>query len=170
MENFLFDIEQLACSYDRLPENKVLYIEKLQIPKGKLVFLVGASGCGKSTLLEALGLMNNTIAAGNIRLVDDNKTDINLADLWVHGNEGQLTKVRKDHYSFIFQNTNLMENFTAYENVCLAGMIKKNMAQSEVLGRAQELMQKILRVKIELKPNNSVCYFRDAQAKPLPTE
>jgi len=144
MDTSLFYIENLECSYDRLPENKVLSISSLQIPKGKLVFLLGASGCGKSTLLETLGLMNNTVASGKILLnANEGNEKINLPDLWNGGSASQLTDVRKRYYSFIFQNTNLMENFTAYENVCLSGMIKKNIPQAEVLESAKVLMNKI---------------------------
>lgn len=144
MESPLFSISNLLCAYDRFPENKVLSIDHLEIPKGKLVFLLGASGCGKSTLLETLGLMNNTVASGKIILdVEDTDRNINLPDLWSDANATLLTEVRKKYYSFIFQNTNLMENFTAYENVCLSGMIKKNISQSEVIDSARILMEKI---------------------------
>lgn len=144
MRNTLFSIENLVCSYDNTPESRVLSIERLHIPGGKLVFLLGSSGCGKSTLLETLGLMNNTIVGGNIFL-NPNVTPnpINLSHLWKGENQEKLTEVRKKYYSFIFQNTNLMENFTAYENVCLSGMIKENVPQSMVLESAKELMNKI---------------------------
>ncbi len=144
MGTSLFSIENLVCSYDLKPENKVLSIDKLEIPSGKLVFLLGASGCGKSTLLETLGLMNNTVASGNIFLNPKEGVEkINLAHLWKDEDVRELTRVRKDYYSFIFQNTNLMENFTAYENVCLSGMIKEEVTQEKVLDRARGLMEKI---------------------------
>jgi ABC-type lipoprotein export system ATPase subunit len=144
MQDSLFSIKDLSCSYDKNAGNKVLHIQELEIPKGRLVFLLGASGCGKSTLLETLGLMNNTIASGNISLSPNGSTTrLDIPSLWNKGNFSKLTGVRKDYYSFIFQNTNLMENFTAYENVCLSGMIKENLHQKEVLPRAKELMEKI---------------------------
>lgn len=144
MEQCLFSIENLVCSYDNTPESRVLSIDRLQIPGGKLVFLLGSSGCGKSTLLETLGLMNNTIVSGTIFLNPGSIPDeINLSHLWRRETPEQLTEVRKKYYSFIFQNTNLMENFTAYENVCLSGMIKENVPQSKVLESAKVLMNKI---------------------------
>lgn len=144
MKQFLFSIENLVCSYNNTAESSVLRIDRLQIPAGKLVFLLGSSGCGKSTLLETLGLMNNTIVSGNIHLNPNGTPNaINLSHLWQQETPEQLTEVRKKYYSFIFQNTNLMENFTAYENVCLSGMIKENVPQSEVLERAKVLMNKI---------------------------
>ncbi|MEO6548443.1 MAG: ATP-binding cassette domain-containing protein [Ferruginibacter sp.] len=144
MDGILFSIQKLVCSYNRLPSGKVLVIEDLQIPAGKLIFLLGASGCGKSTLLETLGLMNNTVVSGSILLHPNDKGNkIDIPALWQAKNESQLTAVRKKYYSFIFQNTNLMENFTAYENVCLSGMIKEGVVQELVLPDARRLMEKI---------------------------
>ncbi|HRH49198.1 MAG TPA: ATP-binding cassette domain-containing protein [Panacibacter sp.] len=144
MNETLFSINNLSCAYSNSKEDKVLQIDKLDIPRGKLVFLLGASGCGKSTLLETLGLMNNTITSGSINFFpDQGSPSVDLARLWDPEKYNILTEVRKKYYSFIFQNTNLMENFTAYENVCLSGMIKENISQEVTLGKAKELMEKI---------------------------
>ncbi|GAA4343171.1 ATP-binding cassette domain-containing protein [Flaviaesturariibacter amylovorans] len=140
----LFTIENLACAYNRQEDDAVLRIKHLEIPQGKLVFLLGASGCGKSTLLETLGLMNNTVADGSITFTPaDGNKPVDIAKLWDRGAYQELNTVRKRYYSFIFQNTNLMENFTAYENVCLSGMIKENVAQAKVLPEAQTLMARV---------------------------
>jgi lipoprotein-releasing system ATP-binding protein len=144
MDEVIFSIDRLACSYSRDEKDKVLYIERLRIPRGKIVFLLGASGCGKSTLLETLGLMNNTIAAGSVDLYPgDGGPKINLPELWKKEDEDLINEVRKKYYSFIFQNTNLMENFTAYENVCLSGMIKEDVTQEAILSEARVLMERI---------------------------
>lgn len=121
MENF-FEIENLSCSYG---ERVVLKMEHLTIPKGEMVFIVGQSGCGKSTILEALGLMNNTI-------VKNDKTVFNLCvggekidviNVWNVENE-ILSNIRLKHFSFIFQQTNLMRNFNIYENIAIARMLQ----------------------------------------------
>jgi ABC-type lipoprotein export system ATPase subunit/ABC-type antimicrobial peptide transport system permease subunit len=144
MNQNLFDIQNLVCSYSGDDSNKVLSIDKLSIPRGKLVFLLGASGCGKSTLLETLGLMNDTVVGGSITFhPDDVPQQVDLPALWNQSNEGLLNDIRRKHYSFIFQNTNLMENFTAYENVCLSGMIKENVSQEKILDDARQLMDKV---------------------------
>ena len=153
MADILFDIKNLSCSYNLNKEQRALFIENLQIPQGKLIFLLGASGCGKSTLLETLGLMNNTIADGEIVLNTSDTKKIDIHDLWHPNNYKDLTEVRKAHYSFIFQNTNLMENFTAYENVCLSGMIKQNVVQNEVLAEAKNLMAKVKLPESEVNLN-----------------
>jgi ABC-type lipoprotein export system ATPase subunit len=141
-EKNIISIQGLVCSYDLNANNKVLSIENLAIEKGKIVFLIGASGSGKSTLLETIGLMNNTIASGSV-LVYSNSETIDYAELWRSKSDEQLGKLRKEFLSFIFQNTNLMENFTAYENICLSQMIKSGVTQAEAMNGATELMSKV---------------------------
>ncbi len=132
----LFEIENLRCSYDkdyREGVSKViLEIHRLVIPKGRKVFIVGESGIGKSTILETLGMMNRTIVPdadakflfyGN----DDECTD--LAKLW-DCSDTVLSEFRLRHFSFIFQSTNLMRNFTAFENIALTRMLQGYSMQS----------------------------------------
>lgn len=121
----------------------MLYIENLDIPKGNIVFLLGASGSGKSTLLETLGLMNDTFADGSVEFFPEENKSMRLEDLWYQNEGAKLAEIRKRHYSFIFQNTNLMEHFTAYENICIAPMIQSGKAFSEWIEEAKALMAKV---------------------------
>jgi ABC-type lipoprotein export system ATPase subunit len=139
----VFRISKLSCSYNHKEEDRVLYIEDLEIPKGKIVFLLGASGSGKSTLLETLGLMNDTFADGSIEFCPEEGSSIRLEDLWYQNKSDKLAEIRKKHYSFIFQNTNLMEHFTAYENICIAPMIQSGEAFSKWIEDAKSLMAKV---------------------------
>lgn len=140
----LFEINNLVCSYSLEEQKPALKIEHLVIEKGKVVFLLGASGSGKSTLLETLGLMNQTIASGEILFYQSGEINpMSLNKLWDKGNESLISKVRKENYSFIFQNTNLMENFSAYQNVCLSKMIKEDKRELEVLEGAKTLMHQV---------------------------
>lgn len=142
----LFDIENLRCSYAKNYEEGVskvvLEIHKLVIPKGKKVFIVGESGIGKSTILETLGMMNNTIVPdSNAKFLfceDDDKT-VDLAHLWKSGDR-ELSGFRQKHFSFIFQSTNLMRNFTAYENIALTRMLQGYSRESS-FARASEVMK-----------------------------
>jgi len=130
MENY-FEIENLRCSYDQ--KRVVLEIEKLEIPRGKVVFIVGQSGYGKSTILETLGLMNNTILERTLSAVETSvpkflfhptETEtINCIDIWKQSND-KLSEIRKKHFSFIFQQTNLMKNFTIFQNSIIPKLIK----------------------------------------------
>ena len=131
MENKLFEIKSLRCSYDKKYEEGlskvVLEINELNIPRGKKVFIVGESGIGKSTILETIGMMNNTIVTSpetvfNFYVDQDNIID--LPSLWKSSNEKKLSDFRLKNYSFIFQSTNLMRNFTAYENVAFTRLLQ----------------------------------------------
>ncbi len=141
----LFEIENLRCSYDKHYREGVskviLEIHKLLIPKGKKVFIVGESGIGKSTILETLGMMNNTIvpdANAKFLFYEDGKQTVDLADLWRHS-DNELSSFRLKHFSFIFQSTNLMRNFTAYENIALTRMLQ-GYSQEEAFARAAEVL------------------------------
>ena len=127
----LFDIKNLRCSYDknyREGESKVvLEINNLAIPRGKKIFIVGESGIGKSTILETLGMMNNTIVPGDdtrFKFYGTDNKEIDLASLWSSKSERKLSDFRLRNYSFIFQSTNLMRNFTAFENVAFTRMLQ----------------------------------------------
>ncbi len=137
----LFEINNLKCSYNGGPT--VLDINKLSITKGKLVVIVGVSGSGKSTLLETLGLMNNTIKNGSsIKFLPSENESLNFENLWDTKNNGAIYEVRRRHFSFIFQNTNLMPNFTVYENICLTQMLQGKSAKKSI-ERAEYFMNLI---------------------------
>ena len=126
----LFDISRLRCSYDKKYREGlsrvVLEIEHLVIPRGKKVFIVGESGIGKSTILETLGMMNNTIVPdGQTRFVffDNEDKETDLKGMW-NKRDKILSDFRLKNYSFIFQSTNLMKNFTAFENIAFTRMLQ----------------------------------------------
>lgn len=125
--DLIYKIEGLQCAYNSTsPKTRtVLGIASLQIPKNKMVFILGRSGVGKSTILEALGLMNNTILSGSAVQFTPNEQEIyDFSNIWDVTNKDTLSKVRNNHYSFIFQETNLMPNFSVYENICFTQMLQ----------------------------------------------
>ena len=125
MENY-FEIKNLKCSYECKATNPkvVLQADELTIPKGEMVFIVGQSGCGKSTILETLGLMNNTIqSAGKFTIFPEEGKEIEVTDVWQRKNN-ILSDIRKKYFSFIFQQTNLMHNFSIWENAVIPQLIK----------------------------------------------
>ena len=126
----LFEIANLRCSYDKNYQEGVskviLEIHDLVIPKGKKVFIVGESGIGKSTILETLGMMNNTIVADKdtkFLFYETEDKPVDMATMWKH-DDSELSAFRLRHFSFIFQSTNLMRNFTAYENIAIIRMLQ----------------------------------------------
>lgn len=130
MENTLFKINKMQCSYDHNCHGEshkiVLKIDNLTLPRGKMIFIVGESGIGKSTILEVLGLMNNTIidSPETEFIFCDGENTVNLCDMWRRNRDSELSAFRLKHFSFIFQSTNLMRNFTAYENVAITRMLQ----------------------------------------------
>ncbi|MCO5275497.1 MAG: ABC transporter ATP-binding protein [Flavobacteriales bacterium] len=89
-----------------------------------LTCIVGPSGVGKSTFLEGVGLMSDTFLpplAGMRSMIRLGSAELDPMKLWA-GDGVALAKLRRSHCSFIFQNTNLMPNFTVEENIKMAQM------------------------------------------------
>lgn len=141
----LFTIEQLRCSYEH-PfiegcSRVVLEIEHLELEQGHKIFIVGESGIGKSTILETLGMMNNTLVANQrTRFIfhSSDGRDTDLCQLWLKDDK-ELSRFRLKHYSFIFQSTNLMRNFTAFENVAFTRMLQ-GYSRDECFARVRQVL------------------------------
>lgn len=123
-DNVIMSVKNLECAYssDRI----VLKVENLEIPRGKLVFIIGKSGVGKSTFIETLGIMNNTILDRDdtsILLEEEENQKVELKSCWKWPNQ-RLSDLRKRHFSFIFQNTNLMPGFSAGENMAISLLLQ----------------------------------------------
>lgn len=88
-------------------ETTALNSISLQIKEGEFVSIMGTSGCGKSTLLNVLGMLDN-ISSGTYTF---NGQDISALS------EGERTKIRKEHIGFVFQNFNLIDELSVFENV-----------------------------------------------------
>ena len=80
------------------------------IQKGEFVGIMGASGSGKTTLLNCISTIDR-VTSGNIII---NGIDITK----IRGNN--LNKFRREELGFIFQDFNLLDTLTAYENIALA--------------------------------------------------
>ncbi len=160
----IYQIRDLSCAYNE--DRTVLHIRELDIPQGELVFLLGVSGSGKSTLLETLALMNNTLASGEVNFISENNS-FKFSELWQKNDAEAIAQVRKRHFSFIFQDTNLMENFTAYENICLAQMIKQDARQEEAMTGAKQLANQVGLSSGELNANTLAVNLSGGQRQRL---
>lgn len=80
------------------------------VDKGEFVGIMGPSGSGKTTLLNCISTID-TVTTGNIII---NNKDITKMK------SKQLENFRKDELGFIFQDFNLLDTLTAYENIALA--------------------------------------------------
>jgi ABC-type lipoprotein export system ATPase subunit len=101
----------------------------LSIKKGDLVALVGPSGSGKSTLLNMISLID-TPTSGQILF---NNKDVKKL------NNEKKDDIRKKNISMIFQNNNLLNDFTALENVLMPLIIRE-----EKIILSQKKVEKIL--------------------------
>jgi len=101
-------------------------MDRLDIPRGKLVFIVGVSGGGKSTLIETLGLMNHTTKfeqlGGVVKFFPRGAGAVDLLELWDRNDDAVLSDFRQRYFSFIFQQTNLMPNFSSGENMLITAL------------------------------------------------
>ena len=115
MNKILLETINLKKSFEHLDGSITLFNTfNIKIKEGDLVALVGPSGSGKSSLLHLLALLEEP-TSGKI-LVNKNQTK-NL-------NNNQKDEVRRKNISIIFQDNNLLTDFTAIENVMMPLIIK----------------------------------------------
>lgn len=86
-----------------------------EVPKGSFVGIMGASGSGKSTLLNMIATID-TATSGTIEIGGQNIAAVSEQD---------LAAFRREHLGFIFQEYNLLDTLTIYENIALALTIKQ---------------------------------------------
>ena len=85
------------------------------VNKGEFVAIMGASGSGKTTLLNCISTIDR-VTAGHIYLENTDITTLKSKE---------LNKFRRDKLGFIFQDFNLLDTLTAYENISLALSMQK---------------------------------------------
>ena len=125
MNKNILTIKKIKKSFNH--KNRKVEILKdinLEIKKGDLVALVGPSGSGKSTLLNLISLLDYP-DSGEIFF-----NNINLKKL----STDKKNYIRKKNISIIFQNNNLLNDFTALENITMPLIIRnedKNKSQKK---------------------------------------
>lgn len=102
------------------------------VEKGEFVSIMGASGSGKTTLLNCIATLDK-VTSGEIYI-----NGINITNL--KGNK--LNKFRREELGFIFQDFNLLDTLTAYENIALALSIQ-NVNPLQIDGRIKEIAAKL---------------------------
>ena len=85
------------------------------VNKGEFVGIMGASGSGKTTLLNCISTID-TVTSGHIYVDGKNITTMKSK---------QLSAFRREQLGFVFQDFNLLDTLTAYENIALALTIIK---------------------------------------------
>ena len=108
-----------------------------EVEKGEFVAIMGASGSGKTTLLNLISTIDK-VTAGEIFVDGENITKLK-------GNN--LNKFRRDKLGFIFQDFNLLDTLTGYENISLSLSIQ-NISYSEQKKRIEDIASKLGITKI----------------------
>ncbi len=134
MNNYII-IKNLSKNYFSHKKLNVLKKLNYKFKKGKIYSLIGPSGSGKSTLLNILSLIDRP-TNGSLII---NQKKINFNDIYVND------KLRSNNYGIIYQEKNLLNDFTAEENIILAGI-----ANGKSENESKYLTKKIL-IKLKLK-------------------
>ena len=113
-------------------QTKALNEVSLEIKKGEFVAIMGPAGCGKSTLLNILGTLDSSTSG---KYFFDGKEIDKMS-------ESQLTSFRKGNIGFVFQNFNLIDELTVYENVELP-LVYLNGKKSERKKKVMEVLERM---------------------------
>ena len=115
MSKFLVEAKKVKKTF--LHKNGQIQVFKdvnLSIKPGDLVALVGPSGSGKSSFLHLLALLDNP-TSGQIIFLGKNSRNLS---------ENQKNQIRQKKISLIFQDNNLLSDFTTVENVLMPLVIR----------------------------------------------
>jgi putative ABC transport system ATP-binding protein len=113
-------------------ETTALNQVSFEIKEGEFVAIMGPSGCGKSTLLNILGLLDNP-SGGEYHFIDDEVSNYS---------EKQRANMRKRNIGFVFQNFNLIDELSVFENVELP-LIYLGYSASERRKRVEEVLDQM---------------------------
>ena len=109
---------------------EVLRGVSLEVAPREVVSIVGASGAGKTTLLQIIGTLSRP---------DSGRVEIDGTDVFTLDDKA-LSRFRNERIGFVFQFHHLLAEFTAFENVCIPGLIGRR-PRTEVERRAAELLE-----------------------------
>ena len=125
-----FDLKK---TYKHLDGNITLFNNlNIKINHGELVALVGPSGSGKSSLLHLLALLDEP-TNGEIKINKMNTKKFNSE---------KKDKIRQENISIIFQDNNLLTDFTALENVMIPLLIKGENKQNAII-KAKKILKSV---------------------------
>ena len=128
--NNLISLKNISKSFSNNRKINVLKKINYSFVKGKIYSLVGPSGSGKSTLLNVLSLIDKP-TTGSLLI---GNTPINFND------NSKNDKIRSSKIGIIYQQNNLLPDFTALENVYLAGLALTNDKKNSI-NRAKKIIK-----------------------------
>ncbi|TVQ24380.1 MAG: ABC transporter ATP-binding protein [Spirochaetaceae bacterium] len=126
----MITLEGIAKTYD-LGSSTVTALRgiDLTIDRGEFLTVMGPSGSGKSTLLHILGILDSA-DEGRYLLEDNDLTTLS---------DAELSRIRNEHFGFVFQSFNLFNEFSALENVMFP-LMYAGVRGSERRDRARALL------------------------------
>lgn len=113
-------------------ETKALSGVSITINQGEFVTIMGASGSGKSTLLNIVGLLDSA-TTGNYQLLNQEMVGLS---------ESEKSKIRKQNIGFIFQNFNLIDELSVFDNIELP-LIYNNVPTSERKKKVETIAERL---------------------------
>ena len=108
------------------------------VSEGEFVGIMGASGSGKTTLLNCISTIDK-VTSGHIYLEGEDVTSFSSK---------KLSKFRREKIGFIFQDFNLLDTLTAYENIALALTIQR--VNNKEIDKRVRLVAEALNISNEL--------------------
>ena len=126
----LISLKNISKSFSNNRKINVLKKINYSFTRGKIYSLVGPSGSGKSTLLNVLSLIDKP-TTGSLII---NKTPVNFNE------NAKNDKIRSSKIGIIYQQNNLLPDFTALENVYLAGLALTNDKMNSI-NRAKKIIK-----------------------------
>ena len=130
--NNIIEISNLNKTFDTLKKVRVLKKISYKFKKGKIYALMGPSGSGKSTLLNLLSLIDRP-SSGSINILNK-KIDFN------DSNTNDILRANK--IGIIYQQDNLLTDFTALENIYMASLAAGNNKEQSI-SKAETLLKKV---------------------------
>tara|TARA_B100000886_G_scaffold304088_1_gene235102 strand:+ start:5962 stop:6648 length:687 start_codon:yes stop_codon:yes gene_type:complete len=135
MSKTLIETSNLKKSFEHMKNSITLFDNfNIKIKEGELVALVGPSGSGKSSLLHLLALLEDP---------SNGKISINKQDTKLLSND-QKDELRRKNISIIFQDNNLLSDFTAIENIKMPLII--NHEKKDIINQKAEKILKDLKI------------------------
>ena len=130
--NKLISLKNLSKSFSNNRKISVLKKINYSFSKGKIYSLMGPSGSGKSTLLNILSMIDKP-SIGSLK-IDNNEIDFS--------ENIDNDNVRSKKIGIIYQQNNLLPDFTALENVYLAGLALNNDKKNSII-KAKNVLKKM---------------------------
>ena len=122
-------------------ETHVLKGVSLGVEKGEVIALIGPSGSGKSTFLRCLNHLE-TISRGQITIEGETMASMNAQGECRYVAETEVRRICRK-MGMVFQHFNLFPHMTVIQNVIEAPMVVKGMRRSDILPKAEALLDKV---------------------------